>query len=324
MRKLSALLLAAVLAVLAEPAAHAADNGDWSVFPTASGAAQRPYFYLSADPGTTLADKVTVTNKTPAPLSFRLYGADAYNTERDGGFAVRTEQERQTGVGAWVKPARNKVTVPARSSVTVPFTLAVPPDAEPGDHVGALVALDDRVAPGPAADGKVAVGVQQAVGARVYLRVSGPTVPALAIEDVSLSQHRPLVPGTGESRTDITYTLHNRGNVTLDPKVDLTAAGLFDRTLLSRGLTRIPSELLPGQQVKLTEVWHGAPQLDWGDVTLTASAKDARGSAAASFFALPWLAAAILPAAALALIARRIVRRAQRKSSPSWGSLPGP
>ncbi|MFD7540321.1 WxL protein peptidoglycan domain-containing protein [Streptomyces sp. NPDC059819] len=310
MRKLSALLLAVVLALLTASAAHAADNGNWSVFPASSGtAAQRPYFYLSANPGTTLDDKVTVANKTSAPLTFRLYGADAYNTERDGGFAVRTEKERQTGVGAWTKPARTSVTVPARSSVTVPFTLAVPSDAEPGDHVGALVALDDRVAPGPAANGKVAVGIQQAVGARVYLRVGGPTVPALAVENVSLSQHRPLVPGVGASRTDITYTLHNRGNVTLNPAVRLSATGLFGRTLLGRGLAKVPSELLPGQRVTLTEAWHGSPQLDWGDVKLTATAKGASGSGGASFLALPWLALAILLAAAAAFTGHRVLRR---------------
>ncbi|MET9362665.1 DUF916 domain-containing protein [Streptomyces sp. NPDC006632] len=329
MRKPSALLLAAAVLLdallslgLAAPAAHAADNGNWAVFPASSGAGQRPYFYLSAGPGTTLDDKVTVTNKTAAPLSFRLYGADAYNTERDGGFAVRAEKEKQTGVGAWVRPARSRITVPARSSLTVPFTLAVPEGAEPGDHVGALIALDDRVTPGPAGSGKVAVGIQQAVGARVYLRVGGPTVPALDVEHVSLSQHRPLVPGTGESRTDITYTLHNRGNVTLNPKVDLSAKGLFGRTLLSRGLTKVPSELLPGQKVTLTETWHGSPQLDWGDVTLTATAKDAKGSAGASFLALPWLAGAVLLAAALAFVAHRVIRhRAGRRTVRASGPL---
>ncbi|MFG2716703.1 WxL protein peptidoglycan domain-containing protein [Streptomyces sp. NPDC048416] len=324
MRKLSALLLAAVLALLTAPtlalltapAVYAADNGTWSVFPASSGTSQRPYFYLAAGPGATLTDKVTVTNKTAAPLSFRLYGADAYNTERDGGFAVRTEKEKQSGVGAWAKPARSALTVPARSSLTVPFTLTVPPDAEPGDHVGALVALDDRVSAGQAGSGRVAVGVQQAVGARIYLRVGGPAVPALAVEHVSLAQHRPLVPGTGESRTDITYTLHNRGNVTLTPKVDLSATGLFGRTLLSRGLTKVPAELLPGQRVTLTETWHGSPQLDWGDVTLTASAKGAKDSAGASFLALPWLAAAVLLAAVLAFTAHRVLRRPSPRGWP--------
>jgi hypothetical protein len=69
---------------------------------------------------------------------------------------------------------------------------------------------------------------------------------------------------------------------------------LFGRTLLARDLARIPGELLPGQRVRLSEPWRGAPQLDWGDVKLTASAKDTRESASAGFFAVPWLVAVVL------------------------------
>ncbi|NUK04808.1 WxL protein peptidoglycan domain-containing protein [Streptomyces lunaelactis] len=294
MRKLYVILLGLIAMLCAVPAAHAADNGNWSVYPAASELGGRPYFYLSADPGTTLTDRVTVTNKTDAPLTFRLYAADAYNTERDGGFAVRTQKEKQRGVGAWARPERDRVTVPANSSVTVPYTLTVPEGAEPGDHPGALVALDERVSP---STGPVAVGIQQAVGARVYLRVGGPTVPALSVEDVALTHAQPLVPGTGESSALISYTLHNRGNVTLNPKVALKAEGLFGRDLLSRDLKKIPSELLPRQKIRLTERWSGAPQLEWGEVRLTASARDVRESAGASFFALPWLLAAVLAAA---------------------------
>ncbi|NUK19232.1 WxL protein peptidoglycan domain-containing protein [Streptomyces lunaelactis] len=294
MRQLYVILLGLIAMLCAVPAAHAADNGNWSVYPAASELGGRPYFYLSADPGTTLTDRVTVTNKTDAPLTFRLYAADAYNTERDGGFAVRTQKEKQRGVGAWARPERDRVTVPANSSVTVPYTLTVPEGAEPGDHPGALVALDERVSP---STGPVAVGIQQAVGARVYLRVGGPTVPALSVEDVALTHAQPLVPGTGESSALISYTLHNRGNVTLNPKVALKAEGLFGRDLLSRDLKKIPSELLPRQKIRLTERWSGAPQLEWGEVRLTASARDVRESAGASFFALPWLLAAVLAAA---------------------------
>ncbi|WP_406305118.1 DUF916 domain-containing protein [Streptomyces sp. NBC_00885] len=296
MRKLYVIVLP-VLAMLlyGQGTARAADNGNWSVYPAASQLGGRPYFYLSADPGTTLTDQVTVTNKTAAPLTFRLYAADAYNTERDGGFAVRTRGEKQRGVGAWAKPQRERVTVPANSSVTVPYTLTVPDDAEPGDHPGALVALDERIG---AATGSVAVGIQQAVGARVYLRVGGPTVAALSVEDVKFTHNQPLVPGTGESSALISYTLYNRGNVTLNPKVALKAEGLFGRDLLSRDLKKIPSELLPRQKIRLTERWSGAPQLEWGEVKLTASARDVRESAGVSFFALPWLVALLLAAAA--------------------------
>lgn len=296
MGKLYVILLPVLAALLlsAVSPAQAADNGNWSVYPSSPELGKRPYFYLSADPGTTLTDQVTVTNKTAALLTFRLYAADAYNTERDGGFAVRTQQEKQHGVGAWARPERDRVTVPARSSVTVPYTLTVPEGAEPGDHPGALVALDERVSP---SSGSVAVSVQQAVGARVYLRVNGPTVPALSVEDVRLTHAKPLVPGTGESSTLISYTLHNRGNVTLNPKVALKAEGLFGRDLLSRDLKKIPSELLPRQKIRLTERWADAPHLEWGDVRLTASARGVRESAGASFFALPWLVAAVLAAA---------------------------
>jgi hypothetical protein len=290
MRKLYVLLLNLFLIMAAAPA-HGADNGSWSVYPAASRIAARPYFYLSADPGQTIDDKVVVSNRTGEPLTFRLYAADAYNTARDGGFAVRTVAERQRGVGAWAKPAKSRVTVPPHGRITVPFTLAVPEGAEPGDHAGALVALDERVDKG---DGAVALGVQRAVAARIYLRVGGPTVPAIAVEDVRVSHHQPLVPGLGDSGATISYTLRNTGNVTLDPKVELRATGLFGRTLLSRELARIPAELLPGQRVRLTEPWRGSPQLDWGQVTLTASAKDTRESSSAGFFALPWLVAVVL------------------------------
>ena len=64
MRKLYVILLGLIAVLCAAPAAHAADNGNWSVYPAASELGRRPYFYLSADPGQTLRDKVTVANKT--------------------------------------------------------------------------------------------------------------------------------------------------------------------------------------------------------------------------------------------------------------------
>ncbi len=289
----SILLVLLSVAVTGGTPARAADNGSWSVFPVASEPAARPYFLLSADPGTAIEDEVAVTNRTGRPLTFRLYAADAYNTARDGGFAVRTRQERQRGVGAWARPAKDRVTVPAHGRVTVPFTLRVPETAEPGDHPGALVALDERI---DAGEGTVEVGVRRAVGARIYLRVGGPTVAAVAVEKVRISHHQPLFPGVGDSTATVSYILHNTGNVTLNPKVRLTAEGLFGRTLLSRDLAGIPSELLPGQRVRLSAKWRGAPQFDWGDVTLTASARDTRESASTSFFALPWLLAVVLGA----------------------------
>lgn len=303
-------LAAAVLTGAARPAA-AADNGRWAVAPTASRLGERPYFFLMADPGTTLHDKAVVTNKTAAPMTFRLYAADAYNTVRDGGFAVRGPGEKQRGIGAWTRTRSPRVTVPARSTRTVPFTLTVPRGAEPGDHPGAIVALDERTEQA-SGEGDFSVGVRRAVGARIYLRVGGPTVTGLSVEDVRVTHRQPLVPGTGSSSAVISYTLRNRGTVTLNPRVKLKATGLFGRTLLSRDLRGIPTELLPHQKVRLTERWAGAPQADRGDITLTATARDVRESGSTSFWALPWLVAALLLAAVSAGVGAVIVRRRRR------------
>lgn len=270
--------------------AAAADNGQWSVLPAANTIGQRPYFYLSAAPGATVSDSVTVTNRTDRPRTFRLYAADAYNTARDGGFALRGPDEPRTATGAWAKLAQDRITVPAGRALSVGFTLTVPDRAEPGDHPGAIVALEDR----PSATAGQGIGVQQAVAARVYLRVNGPTAPALAVEDLRTVRR-------GAGGAEISYTLHNLGNVTLRPRATLTASGTLGRRLLSRPLTGLPAELLPGQEVQLRARWEEAPALEWTELAVVARADRAADRAAVGHAAHPALNG--LLAAALALLA---------------------
>ncbi|WP_164496294.1 DUF916 domain-containing protein, partial [Streptomyces sp. ADI91-18] len=147
--RVRALLRGAVLALVvlgvlpAGGTARGDDNGEWAVRPAANAVTRRPYFYLAAAPGATVADTVTVTNRTDRPRSFRLYAADAYNTPRDGGFALRGPDEPRRATAAWAELARERVTVAAGASAEVAFTLTVPDRAEPGDHPGAIVAVED-------------------------------------------------------------------------------------------------------------------------------------------------------------------------------------
>ncbi|PWK73626.1 GTP-binding protein Era [Streptomyces sp. CG 926] len=256
---------AALLALALAPAgtATAADDGQWSVSPVANTVGQRPSFYLAAAPGRSVADAVTLTNRTDRPRTFRLYVADAYNTARDGGFAVRGPEEPRRATAAWAKLDRERVTVAAHGSVAVGFTLTVPDRAEPGDHPGAVVALEERPAAARPDAGR-GIGVQQAVAARLYLRVTGPTAPALTVRGVTVRRR-----GSG---ADISYTLTNIGNVTLRPRAGLTATGVLGRSLLARELGGLPAELLPGQEVRLSARWEGAPRAEWAEVTVRARA----------------------------------------------------
>ncbi|NGN65986.1 DUF916 domain-containing protein [Streptomyces sp. A7024] len=310
-------LLLGAFAAFPTPGAHAADNGQWSVFPAKSKAknsANRTDFRLKADPGATLRNKVTIKNLAQEPMTYQLYAADAYNTPRDGGFAVRTRAEKQRTVGVWARLAREEVTVKGGGKVTVPFTLRVPKDAEPGDHPGAILAVDKRIA---RAKG-TGVGVQQAVGARVYLQVSGERKPALSVEGVSFDYDIPFLPGLGDDAT-ITYTLANRGNVMLKPRLDLKAKGLFGRTSFDAIGKKLPAELLPGQEVKVTEKWSGPPPVDWGKIELTASDRGGElvESGSADFRTVNWLGLTgigvlLLVLVGLGLLVRRQARRRGR------------
>ncbi|MER7467566.1 hypothetical protein [Streptomyces sp. NPDC097981] len=267
-------LLAAAL-LSAAPGGAAADEPGWTAEPAAGGAAAaRPYFYLAGPAGTVLEDRLALSNTSDRERTVTLRGADAYNTA-DGAFAVRPAEAapaavgRQggdpvTGAGSWISfGAAGTVKIPPRTRAVVPFTVTVPPASFPGDHPAAVVA---------AADGRE-------VGVRVHLRVGGPTLAALTVEDVS-------VRGTG-ARAVVAYTLVNRGNVALAPELDIRAEGLFGE-VPGRTARTLPVELLPGQRVSLTEPWPGAPVLDEVSLTLTVTAPGAvPATATASAWCVP-------------------------------------
>ncbi|GAA2618775.1 hypothetical protein GCM10009863_35900 [Streptomyces axinellae] len=244
-----------------------AASGGWTAVPLppegAPGRDARTYFYLEGAPGTVLKDTLALTNDSGRTRTFRLRGADAYN-ERGGGFAVRGEG-RSEGPGTWLAPARDTVEVPAHTRAEVPFTVTLPQGTVPGDHPAAVVVGDG----------------ERKVGVRIHLRVSGPTLAALSVENVSVHARD----GGGAS---VTYTLVNRGNTALRPRLTVRAGGLFG-PLSGPGPRTLPVELLPGQRVTRHESWPQAPTADRAQVRLAVTAAGgARGTATASYTAVPW------------------------------------
>ncbi|MFJ7592655.1 hypothetical protein ACIQZO_35830 [Streptomyces sp. NPDC097617] len=269
LRRAGAVLLLAAAALYATPAhPAAADEPGWTAEPAAGTAtATRPYFYLAGAPGTVLEDRLALVNTSDRERTITLRGADAYNTA-DGALAVRPADgaaPATTGAGSWISfGTATTVTVPPRTRAVVPFTLTVPPASPPGDHPAAVVAAE----------------AGHEAGIRVHLRVGGPALAALTVEDVA-------VRGRGGSAV-VAYTLVNRGNVALAPELRIRADTLVGGAPdPSRGRT-LPVELLPGQRVELTEPWPGAPALDRVRVTVTVTAPGgARAEATASRWLVP-------------------------------------
>ena len=287
MRPLRTLVVAALLSALSLPAARAA-SATWTV--EAGGG--RAYVYLEGVPGTVLEDKVSLTNPGAKPLTVRLRPADAYNS-RSGALAVRGART-STGAGTWITLASTTLTVPPRTRAEIPFSVTVPAGALPGDHPGAIMA---------ASDGRES-------GVRIHLRVSGPTLAAFTVEDVRIFAGA------------IHYTLVNRGNTVLTPRVAFRVDGLFGQAL-RRAPRSLPVELLPAQRVGLAEKWPDPPSLDSVTVHIEATAQgDARAEASASAVFVPWGTVAAAAAGLLAAggAALWFVRRRRHPPDPGPGS----
>jgi hypothetical protein len=122
-------------------------NGSWAVGPATNSKTLTPrlHFALEGRAGDVIHDTVRIWNLTGKKMNFEVYGADGYNTPRDGAFALRTEKEPQKGIGLWTKVGSRNVSVPAGRAVDVPFIVSVPKNATPGDHIGGIVVANKAV-----------------------------------------------------------------------------------------------------------------------------------------------------------------------------------
>ncbi|MFJ9470334.1 COG1470 family protein [Streptomyces caniferus] len=284
----TAAVLLGPAAAVARPAAAPAPPG-WSAAPAPGDGAEpsaqdRPYFYLEGAPGTVLSDWLSLRNPTGHAVTVRLRGS---------------------APGWWLSLASTEVKVPPHTRATVPFTVTVPRDAVPGDRSGVLIATGGGK--GSGGGGRDAVPV--------HLRVTGQALSALTVEQVSVHGR--------DGAAVIRYTLVNRGNTALTPRLAVRADGLFG-PVLRRAPRTLPTVLRPGQGVDLTEKWPDPPGLDAVAIRLTVTAGGgAHGSATATYTVAPWWAVAggalLLAAGAGGLMAVRR-RRRPRAAGPGPGA----
>ncbi|MEU7982914.1 DUF916 domain-containing protein [Micromonospora sp. NPDC049081] len=282
------------------PAAGAGETGAarWAVQPSsAKGPTGRNYFIYDLAPGSTLTDHVGITNLGDHPVTFDVYGTDAY-TSTDGAFALLPADRPATDVGSWIRVDRREWTIPAGKRVDIPFRLTVPANATPGDHTGGVIGAVARVR--TTADGQ-RVLVDQRLAARVYLRVDGPVRPAVTVEAVDVSYANPVNPFAGGDLV-VRYRLRNDGNVRIGGSATVTVRAPFGREQARTSPTDLP-ELLPGGTFTVTERITGVPPL----LRLTAEVDIAATSTdtalppvvrTAGVWAAPWLLLALLAGAA--------------------------
>jgi len=241
---------------LPAPAAPGEVVHSWALSPAGSDdpneAGNRPNLTYNADPGAVLDDAVTLFNYGTAQMTFRVYGVDAYNTA-DGAIDVTPGTDDPTEAGSWVTMAQEFITVSPGQQVTIPFTLTVPENAAPGDYRGAILASNQSRSTG---NEEQVVILDRRTGTQLFVRVNGPLSAELAIEDLSTAYEPVINPLAGTAT--LTYTIVNRGNVSLSGTAVLSVSGP-----LGLGKQTLPQTdfgtLLPGGSVPVTVTVEDVP-----------------------------------------------------------------
>ncbi len=257
--------------------------------------------------GSVITDGVTVFNLGNEVLTFHVYPTDAVNGD-DGAFSLLPATEQSTDVGTWVTIEQEYVTLEPGMASTIPITIAIPDDAAPGDHVGGVVASSATA--GATDDGTV-IGLDRGVGTRLYVRVPGPLRPELAVEGLTVDHDASSNPLRGA--TDVSFQIHNRGNVRLSGTHQLTAAGPFG-VARQVGEEVVFADILPGQSISVTTRADDMPTLGWlsAEVELTANGSDGEAAsdrASTTALALPIALLLLVLLLGLTVATARRIRR---------------
>jgi hypothetical protein len=307
-------------------------NKNVVTFGTQTASATKPdgrgIYSFGATPGGQLEDHVAILNYSDQPVTLLIRPVDAVNTPQ-GGFAAVPINQRSKEVGTWVALPASDLTVSlaARSDVIVPFLVEVPKNATPGDHFGVLTAtLESSVI----SKSGQRIHLLQTVGTRIFIRVSGPLHPGLAVENLHV-QYRGTNDPVGTGKAILTYTVVNNGNVALGGSQTVSVTGLFGSKRTAVHVAQIQL-LLPGNAVKQTvDITGVIPEIrDSAHVSISplyiqGTVQPASGpfKATTSFWAIPWTLIAIVIAIILLAIGGLWWRR-RRRRGPANGEEPGP
>lgn len=202
-RALLALVLVTTVALTARSAGAQAGI-QFSIQPASANEAdpsKGAYFTYTLAPGASASDAAVVMNSGDSPIVLKLYPADGV-TAIGGGTAFGADGESRFGVFPWLSTTSRSVTAAPGERIRVPFTVSVPADAAPGDHVAGWVV---EAPPRAGSSGGVQTAITERAGVAVVVRVPGQTTEELVVADICVNQE------TGSNYVQV--SVGNAGNV---------------------------------------------------------------------------------------------------------------
>ncbi|HWW54586.1 MAG TPA: DUF916 domain-containing protein [Acidimicrobiales bacterium] len=255
-------LLAAVLAAASgafgATGAAAASAGGISLRPghvDPNDPATRAYFKPTVAPGGTYSDFVAVTNTSDSPLDLIASAVDGLTGVTSGAvYANRQDPVRKAG--EWVQMATPEFTLAPHAERDIAFTVRVPSDAPPGDHLAGL-AFENAHPQTSSGNFAVTEVIRSVMGVQVL--VPGPAVFHVHVDGLQIQ------PAPGLGTASVIVTLGNDGLRLGKPVLTVTLDG---PRAYHRSVSRPLDTILPGDTIAFPLAWPDT--LPSGDYAVTA------------------------------------------------------
>lgn len=252
--------------------------------------------------GTTILGRIDVKVRGERRARFRVLVQDI-GQSADGAYTYAPATRSPHSASAWVSVAPRAFAGAPDRVQPVEFQVAVPADAEPGDHLTSITV--ERLA--PSATGATARSIE-AVSARLTVLVDGPLHPRAAITALT-------VPGLVDGGpVGVETTVRNTGNVTLDfDGANRGGVRIRDGDGTKATLPPFAGKLFPGETRRFVSEWEDPPL--YGSFDAEAGVRTGKGQVTArtaGFTVLPWRELGALMLVLIAAVLLYLGRRRRR------------
>jgi WxL interacting protein linking bacterial and host surfaces len=234
-------LLAAVVVTAGSGAAATGEQASFSLQP--SPPRSPGYFVFPAKRGAEIAGTVQLANVGTTTGTAMLYPVDATTADR-GGVAYLARARPRRDVGQWLHLAASRVSLKPHEQALVPFTVSVPANGRPGDHVGGIVAEDaaEKTSSHRTGEKQFQIRVRHLTVVAVEVRLPGTS--KVAVRPIGLQA------GKWGSYQTLQLGLRNTGTLIIKPTGTLLVFGAH-HTLVQRAKLQIDT-FLPKTSIQYT------------------------------------------------------------------------
>lgn len=132
---------------------------------------------LFLDPGETITQEITVTNRTGSALNFKVEIEDFKGShDLDQNIVLMGEEKGPYSLRDWLKPEITEFTLKHGQRIQIPVQISIPAGTEPGGHYGVVFASVQPPAAGTEAEKEKAKGqvaIVSRVGTLFFVRIAG-------------------------------------------------------------------------------------------------------------------------------------------------------